>query len=215
MPTAPRTPPLLLLLLGVTAAPLTAQICAGSPGFRSTPVRIAGGLDLGDGYTSIGGSMTTGKENGLFYGGGLAIFSPDFGDGGIAITGIVGKELERPIGERLRLCPFGGLTHTTEAGFGSVTDFFVGGTVGYPLESAAGARTRFVLTGGYTGVYQRYQLGGGFGSAEEWYGIIDAGVGIILSDNLTLSPGMRLFFRFSGGRDPSILLRASYGLGGR
>lgn len=191
-----------------------AQTCTGNAGFTDTSLRLTAALDLGEGYTSIGGGVLSGKPDALFFGGGLALVSPEFGDGGIALSGLIGKEIERPLGEKLRWCPFAGLTHTTNGGFGgSVTDFAIGGTVGYPLQSSGSGTTRFILTGGYTGVYERYELAAGFGSAEEWFGIIDAGVGIILSENLSITPGVRLYFRYSGGRDPSIMVRGSYGLG--
>lgn len=214
MATALRVTALMSLALAAGTSFGAAQVCAGNAGFESTPIRINGGIDIGDGYTSFGGGVSLGKPNQLFYGAGLALVSPEFGDNGLAISGAVGKELERPIGDRLRLCPFAGISHLTDAGFGgSATDFSVGGVVGYPLASGTGNSTQFVLTGGYTGVYQRYSVVGG--SAEEWYGIIDAGVGIILSNNLSLVPGLRLYFRHSGSPGPSILLRGNYGLSRR
>ncbi|MEZ4456371.1 MAG: hypothetical protein R2882_07455 [Gemmatimonadales bacterium] len=195
-----------------------AQTCFGQAGYQTTKIRVGGSVDVGDGYTGVGGSVSTGKENGLFGSVGLGYISPSFGDGGIAIGGMVGYELEKPIGDRLRLCPFGGITHYSGDAFGagSADDFALGATVGYPVNPDASGDVKVVLVGSYTGVFERYSVGSpgfGGGHADEWYGAVDAGVGFIIKGNLSLNPGVRVYVRYGGGRDPSLVLRGSYGIG--
>lgn len=194
------------------------QMCFGQAGYSATPIRIGAGIDIGDHYTGFSGAVGLGRENGLFGSAGLGYFTPTGGDGGVSIGGMIGYEIERPIGDRLRICPFGAITHFggQSFGVGSATDFAIGGTVGYPVNTKSSSDVKIVVTGGYTGVYERYSVGGspGFpsGSASEWYGAIDAGVGFIIKNNLSLNPGVRIYVRYGGGRDPSLILRGSYGI---
>lgn len=209
-----------VLLIAALARTADAQMCFGQAGFGKTPIRVGAAIDIGDNYTGFQGGVGLGRENQLFGSANLGFYSPSGGDGGISIGGMVGYEIRKPIGERLRVCPFGGITHFSGDTFGgSATDFALGGSVGYPLNPVSTSNVRIVATGGYTGVYERYSIASlpGFpgGSASEWYGALDAGVGFIINDNLSLNPGVRVYIRYGGVRDPSLILRGSYGIGKR
>jgi hypothetical protein len=194
---------LVLLVLSSVPAVANGQTCLGNTAYTPGAIKAAAGLEIGE-ATGIWGGAGIGRARGWFAGASAGFLSADDETLlGIGVGG--GLELKKPLADRLELCPMAGIRkYFGDFGF---TDFIAAVAASYGLGSES-AGTRWMLVGGYEGIYQRY--GDGF---HEWYGNLDLGIGAIFNQRISVVPQIRIPVRFSGGKDISFMVRASLNLG--
>jgi hypothetical protein len=194
----------------------------GQASYTGGTVKVGMSAEVGNGGTALSGSAGLGRPHGIF--GAVAAGFVTGSDGsGALVSGAVGKELGRPIVGKLELCPVAGLGLQFGPSGYYERNYTLGAMVGYPLPSSGGMR--FILAGGYQGAYQQLgfhddtQLGGyrradlsAGGANHEWYGLLDAGVGVILSGRFSVVPQVRIPLGYSSS-DPSFLIRGSVNFG--
>src|SRR5215831_7570406 len=103
-----RRAALFLLALVAVPAALQAQKCVGEAPWSSGSLKAGGSIQFGGGSTDIAGGVSTGKDHGFFGGAALGVVTDDsqwFVQGG------VGKELSKPLGDKVTICPIGNLTY--------------------------------------------------------------------------------------------------------
>lgn len=213
------------VLLSLVALPGVAQgqACMGQTPFAKGAVKVGGAAEFGNGISAFSGTAGLGSPHGLFGGASLG-FASGGGATGTLVSGVIGKELSKPITDRLELCPIAGLGFQFGPNGSYERNYIIGAMVGYPLATAS-TSMRVILAGGYQGAYQQYGFGddyvvplqslsggGGENDHHEWYGLIDLGVGFIFSDRFSLVPQVRIPLRYSG-RDPSFLIRGNLNIG--
>lgn len=199
-----------IALLVLLSVPLTAhgQICLGNTPHVPGAIKASAGLEVGGNESSyIWGGAGIGRPQSWFGGATLGILSGG-GESSLGLGVHGGLELKKPIAERLDLCPMAGIRR--QFGDFGFTDFIAAVSAAYQLGSAS-AKTRLMLIGGYQGIYERYSAAGF--TAEEWYGNLDVGLGMIFNQRFSFVPQLRIPIRYGGGRDLSFLLRGSVNLG--
>jgi hypothetical protein len=197
----------LLVLVSVPAA-ANGQICQGNTPHVSGAIKASAGLEVGGNESShIWGGASIGRPQSWFGGATIGILSGG-GESSLGLGVHGGLELKKPIADRLDLCPMAGIRR--QFGDFGFTDFIAAVSAAYQLGSAS-AKTRLMLVGGYQGIYERYSAAGF--TAEEWYGNLDLGLGMIFNQRFSFVPQLRIPIRYGGGRDLSFLLRGSVNLG--
>ena len=219
-----RYPLLLILSLAVVPRIARGQTCMGQTSYTSGSVKVGAGAEFGNGGTTFTGSAGLGRPHGIF-GAAAAGFVTGSDGTGALVSGLIGKELSDPIVGRLKLCPVAGLGLQFGPTGYYERNYLLGAMIGYPLTTSSG-HLRIILTGGCQGAYQQNgfhdntQLTGyrradrsaGGNGLHEWYGLLDAGVGLIFSGRFSVVPQVRVPLGYSF-RDPSFLIRGSVNFG--
>jgi len=190
-----RTAALILLVLGGVPGAAYAQLCVGQASWTAGGVKVGGELQLGSGVTDILGSLAFGKERGFFAGLGGGIESGG-GDTGFLLTGMLGTELKSPLAGRLELCPVAGVV----LGFGhhdiSYQDFLGGVSLGLPV-GINSQSVAVVLTGAFQLGYEHISNNDtcealGIDCTGDVFGVLDAGVGLIFNERISVVPQLRI-----------------------
>ncbi|NOT09539.1 MAG: hypothetical protein HOP28_15215 [Gemmatimonadales bacterium] len=204
-----------LLALSIVPAAAHGQACLGQTPYASGAVKVLAGVEIGgNDQTVLGGGAGIGKPKSWFAGLNAGIATGN-GESAFGVGGMGGLELKKPVTGKLELCPMAGIFH--QFGDFSYNNFIAAVGASYPIGSES-AKTKLMLVGGYQGIYQRYNLPAfdGFdgATAEEWYGNLDLGLGMIFNNRFSLVPQVRIPIRYGGGRDISFLVRGSVNVGG-
>ena len=91
-----------LFFVGLLAVPaaLQAQRCVGQAPWSAGSLKVGGSLEFGS--TAVAGGIGTGKDKGLFGNVEAGVWSPG---SRFFVRGGIGKELSKPITDKLELCP--------------------------------------------------------------------------------------------------------------
>jgi hypothetical protein len=201
---------IVLLALGSIPAVARGQTCMGQTSYASGSIKAAAGVEFGGNHeTGFWGGAGIGRPRSWFAGGSAGIISGT-GQSSFGLAGMGGLELKKPLVGKLEVCPMAGIHH--QFGDMGFTDFIAAASAAYPLGSPS-ANTRLMLVGGYQGIYERYSIT--VGNAEEWYGNLDLGVGLLFDRRFSVVPQVRIPIRYGGGRDVSFIVRGSVNLGGK
>lgn len=199
------------------------QACMGQTPYAKGAVKVGGAAYFGNGISAFSGTAGLGRPHGIFGGASLGFASGNGGTGTL-VSGIIGKELSKPITDKLELCPIASLGLQFGPNGAYERNYILGAMVGYPLATSS-TSLRVVLAGDYLGIYQQYgtntdvmtlqQLSGGGGPYDhhEWYGLLDLGVGFIFNERFSLVPQFRIPIRYSGGLDPFFIIRGNLNIG--
>jgi hypothetical protein len=199
-----RRAALLLVVFSAVPAAMQAQSCIGQAPWSSGSMKVGGSLEIGDGYTDILGGIGFGKDGGFFFGAGAGI-----GEGSQVLLGAgLGKELSTKLADKVSLCPVANVQIGLEKDEYSYWILSGGLSGGYPLSSSS-TSTNFVLTGAFQlGISHASFLGV---SNSDVIGILDAGVGLIFNERISVVPGLRLYF--GEGSDVAFTARANIAIG--
>ena len=193
----------LLVALSVVPAAAEAQQCLGQAPWSS--IKLGGSLEIGDGYTEVIGAIGAGKTGGFFFGAGLGVGD----DSQVLLAGGVGKELSSKAGGKASLCPVGNVLFGLEKDDYSFYTISGGLGVGYPLASSS-ENMGFILTGtGQLGI-NHFNVTG-FGGDTDLIGIIDAGIGLIFNNRVSVVPQLRLYI--GSETDVALLVKANVSVG--
>lgn len=202
----------LIVVIALSSVPAIAQgqTCLGQTQYVQGAIKASAGLEVGGNEeTAFWGGAGIGQPQSWFAGAAAGVVSGG-GNSSFGLGVLGGLELKRPIAGKLELCPLAGIRK--QFGDFGFTDFIAAVSAAYPLGNES-AKTRLMLVGGYQGIYERYSAAGF--TAEEWYGNLDLGVGMIFNSRISLVPQIRIPIRYGGGRDISFIARGSVNLGGK
>lgn len=200
-----------LFMLASIPALAHGQSCLGQTPYGAGIIKASAGVELlGNQQTTVWGGAGIGRPQSWFAGATAGVISGG-GESSFGLAGMAGLELKKPIVDKLQLCPMVGIHHQfgSEVGF---TDFIAEAAVAYPVGSQTGA-TRLMLVGDYQGIFERYSVV--FGTADEWYGNLDLGIGALFSGRFSVVPQLRIPVRYGGGRDLSLVVRGSLNFGAK
>jgi hypothetical protein len=193
-------PVCLALALAFTAQPVRAQVCAGFPGFRTTPIQFSAGASFNTDASSFGGSVTAGKD--LFGGITVATTHYDAFDASSVEVGLGGGyDFAVESSRQIFICPSVGI-HAT---FGpndllgtGINHDAKGFTFGFDAGGIAVSTPRFQLipTAGLGVVYvhDTFEDGTDSESVSDAYGIFDVGLGFVIADVFTIRPALLIPF---------------------
>jgi len=206
-----------LLLVALVAVPagLQAQLCVGQAPWSSGALKVGGAFEL-DGGTSLSGGVGVGKDGGLF--GGAALGFTDFEGGGgsqLFVSAVGGKEISQKLGDQVSLCPIVGFQYGFEKnGFSYI--LATGGLAGgYPVSSGSD-NLNIVLTGAAQLGFRRttVEILGESGSDTDVVLLLDAGVGLIFSNRISVVPAIRFIIGGpEGGDDVAFIGRVNVAIG--
>lgn len=199
----------LIASAGVSRA--AAQACLGHAEPLSTRTFVAGLLaEIGHQYQSGQLKLTAKKSRGVL--GAVTIGATRINEGrvGLVIGGEVGYSGFPRLGRGLESCLFGGVLH--DRGLGPTTDYRVGMSVAYPLRPTSSSRFTPVATLTVNRQNYTFNLIHSQRTVVEWYGTMDLGMALRIGRRWSLTPGVRLFVAYAGGRDPSVLLNMNLGM---
>ena len=195
----------MLVVIGLAAIPaaIQAQVCTGQAPWSSGPVKLGGGLEIGDGYTDFFGGVGFGRDGGLFAGAGLGL--TDYAGGSqIFLSGGLGKELD--LSGPVELCPVAAVTLGLPDNDYTYQTVVGGLAAGYPVPNNS-ENVDVVVTGSLQLGFLR-QNEPPFGSDTDFLGILDGGVGVIFTNRISLLPRVRVYFG-GGSSDAALLIGAN------
>jgi hypothetical protein len=196
-----RRAALLLIALGAFPAAMQAQMCVGQAPWSAGKMKAGGELEF-DGGTIIAGELGFGKDRGMFFGVGGGI-ATDGGTDGL-VQGGLGWELSKPIADKLELCPV--VNARVIFGDGATAITPMGGvSVGYPVTMHS-SNVGLILTGAFQVGFTHVS------GATDGFGLLDAGVGFIFNNRISLVPQIRIPIA-SAGSDVGLLIRANVAVG--
>ena len=196
-----------LALLAIVRAPAVAQTCMGLPSYSRGQMQVTGNATFGNGMDSFGGTFGYGQPAGVFGNVGIGTTSIDAFDGSSFDLGLSGG-YQMTVGptKKVHLCPvanFGlGMGPNDVGGSGvdiSSQNFGFGVALGTSLPG--GPRMQIVPTGGLGLAYLKFKSDNGTtsNSASETYGVLNMGVGLIFSSNISVRPGISVPLGLDGG----------------
>ena len=201
----------LLGVVALTAAPAEAQLCAGAPSFRELPNQIGVSGVFSDDAQGVGGHFGLGGQT-LFAGGGLGFLNYDeLKSTATTVSGFVGADLAANEGQRVFVCPVGGV------GFGvgpdrgplDVWSFSLEGGVHVGVVASEANELRVVPTFGLAVIYDRLSAksrnGGNTATSSDGLGNVSVGVGFVMNGNVGITPSLIVPFA-AVNNDPIFLL---------
>jgi hypothetical protein len=215
---------ILTAVVAALAVPMVsgAQTCLGLAPFSTGRVQIGATGDFGNDTKAYSGSLTFGSGRGAFGGVFVGTVSYDaFDENTTVVGGSAGWQVPLGTSGRAQLCPGVGVAF----GFGPNT---IGGSevnlssqngfVGLQAGIFAGDDLiRLVPTAGVALVYSKVDWEGSFFGGEDrtdLYGLIDLGVGIVVSSRMSIRPSIDIPVGLEGA-DPSlgIMVAINFGRG--
>jgi hypothetical protein len=179
----------------VWVSPGYAQTCTGNMSFDTAPRRVGGDIGFSANSFALGGGY--GRNFDQFFALGGAFFQ-NFSDigGGFGVLGSVGTERQVGADQKFSLCPMGTLLLSwgpevaTDTSLSTLALDF-GASVGF--EASRSGTTAIVPRFGATISVLRTSFGGPFDfSNTETFLTLQAGVGIIFNDQMSLVPTVRI-----------------------
>lgn len=201
-----------LFFVALSAAPsaLYAQECLGQAPWGSGPVKVGGGIEIGDGYTDFYGQIGAGKDGGFFFGGRAGVTNYEGPFSQVFVGGGVGKELSSKLGGKVSVCPLAGVEVGLPKDDFSYFHVTGGLAAGYPL-SGGSSNVGIILTGAFRAGIEHISDTGV--SDNRFKGILDGGVGFVFNERISVVPGVRLYF--GDGSDFAFGAHANIALGGK
>jgi hypothetical protein len=187
---------------------MEAQRCTGQAPWSAGKFKVGGSLGV-NGGTTIAGGVSTGSDQGFFFGGGAGIHTEgDF----VFIQANAGKELSTMLADKIVLCPILGAHYDLEKHDVSFFNLSGGLSGGYPVE-LSGSSFELILTGsgqlGYSKTISDFcDLAGA--DCSSLIGIFGFGAGFILNQRISLVP--QIVIPTEG--DIALLVIANIALGG-
>ncbi len=207
-----RAAAFLLALVAVPAA-LQAQRCVGQAPWRSGSLKVGGSLEFGS--VAVAGGVGLGKDKGLFGSAGAGVWS-SHGFSQFFIEGGLGKELSKPITDKLELCPIANVSYFFPKDQLSEFNLSGGVSLGYPIEMSAKSVSLALIGSGQLGLQHAKStvcVGTACGSASntDVVGIFGFGAGFIFNNRISLVP--QLVLPTQGGI--SLLIIANVAVGSK
>ena len=203
------------LILFVTS-PAYAQLCIGSPSFRSGPYQVGVSAAFTEGVRGVEGTFAGGGES-LFAGAGVSVLNFNEVDVRTAgITAYVGAEVATDSRSRVLLCPIAQLGFVAGPDIGPIdvssTTLRGGGSIGVIASDSGDAM--IVPFFGLAALYQRVttEIGSDEDSFSDTGGIADLGVGFIFNDTVGITPFLSIPFS-AGADDPIFTIRFTFNFG--
>jgi hypothetical protein len=202
--------------LVLAAAPAEAQLCGGAPAFSTAPLQVGTGLSFTDGAKAFGVGFAGGGQSAFA---GVNFARTNLSDVGVSaktLSGLIGGQIG---GGPVAVCPIGELGYTWGpdlllANLKTVTG--VGGLrVG--VQANDSDVMMIVPTFGAGIVWERTSITDIFDNTEtgnDYYGIADAGVGLIFNRAIAVVPGVSFPFATGFGTDVTFTLRFVVNFGG-
>ena len=192
-----------------------AQACLGSVSFGVIPVRLGGGVLLGNGYTGYALALVAGKDNALFGDVGVSrTYFDDYDDTDDELFVEVGWQ--HMLGTRVQLCPVVGLSFGTGPdGDGFEVKSRVG-SAGVALGTTLLPKPSVKLIPNATvqaeyGAVDVTDQTTGKQTYSDTFGVLDLGLGITLfHDRLSIAPTVRFPF---ASDDNSVSYGISFSVG--
>jgi len=199
-------------LLAVPAA-LQAQRCVGQAPWSSGSVKVGGSLEFGS--VAVAGGVGLGKDKGLFGSAGAGVWS-SHGFSQVFLEGGLGKELSKPITDKLELCPVVNVSIFLPKDDISSQTLSGGVSVGYPIAMNSKNVSLALIGSGQLG-FEHVKATACFGttcasaSNTDVVGIFGFGAGFIFNNRISLVP--QLVLPTQGG--VSLLIIANVAVGSK
>ena len=186
-----------LLVLALAAVPvgLEAQKCVGQAPWSSGSMKVGGWIEFGGGSTDIAGEIGFGKDQGLFGGAGAGIITDN---SQVFVTGALGKELSKPLADKITICPIAGVAYFLKKDGFSAFTLSGGLSGGYPIAMSA-KNVGLILTGSAQLGYDHFSFDdsacdivGVDCSDSNVIGIFGFGAGFIFNERISLLPALIL-----------------------
>jgi hypothetical protein len=197
-----------LFFVGLLAVPaaLQAQRCVGQAPWSAGSLKVGGSLEFGS--TAVAGGIGVGKDKGLFGNVEAGVWSPG---SQFFLRGGIGKELSKPITDKLELCPIAQAAYFFPKNDFSEFDISGGVSVGYPIAMNSKNITLALIGSGQLG-WRHVSLsdcGLTECSSSDVIGIFGAGAGFIFNNRISLVP--QLVLPTSGGTEFLIIANVAIG----
>jgi hypothetical protein len=204
------------LLLPIAGA--GAQACLGLASLASRPTNLTATALITDGAKGLDARFGFGSS--IAFGGVSAqVIDFDNVDGtakGIGIDG--GLSYLAGASRNVSVCPVGTLGYTSNPDIGSTSSSTTAGTAGIAIGAAIGSTSSisFIPFGSLQAAYARYEVesGNNSGSNSDTYGLLGAGLSLVLSPSFLIRPSVSIPLGLDGS-DPTYGIGLSFGFGSR
>jgi len=201
-----------LFFVGLLAVPaaLQAQRCVGQAPWSAGSLKVGGSLEFGS--TAVAGGIGVGKDKGLFGNVEAGVWSPG---SRFFLRGGIGKELSKPITDKLELCPIAQAAYFFPKNNFSEFDISGGASVGYPIDMNSKNVTLALIGSAQLGLeFAKLSPPGGCPSGvdcstSDVIGIFGAGAGFIFNNRISLVP--QLVLPTQGGVELLIIANVAVG----
>jgi hypothetical protein len=202
--------------LVLAAAPAEAQLCGGAPAFATGPLQVGTGLSFADGAKQFGVGFAGGGQSAFA---GVNFSRTNLSDISVSaktLSGLVGGQLG---GGRVAVCPIGELGYTWGPDLLLVNLKTLTGVGGLRVGVAANDSDVLMVVPSFGAgiVWERTSITDIFDVTEnstDYYGIADAGVGLIFNRAVAVVPGVSFPFATGFGTDVTFTLRFVVNFGG-
>lgn len=202
------------LILVVT--PAEAQLCAGAPAFSTAPLQVGTGLSLTDSAKQFGVGFAGGGQSAFA---GVNFARTNLNDVSVSartLSGFVGSQIG---GGRVAVCPLGELGYTWGPDLVLVNLKTLTGVGGLRVGVLANDSDTLMVVPNFGAgiVWERTTLTDIFEATErtnDYYGIANAGVGLIFNRAIAVVPGVSFPFATGFGTDVTFTIRFVVNFGG-
>ncbi|HEY7449825.1 MAG TPA: hypothetical protein VH702_16835 [Vicinamibacterales bacterium] len=202
--------------LMLAAAPAEAQLCGGAPAFATAPLQVGTGLSFTDGAKAFGVGFAGGGQSAFA---GVNFARTNLSDVGVSaktLSGLVGGQMGSG---RVAVCPIGELGYTWGPDLLLVNLKTLTGVGGLRVGVAANDSDVLMVVPSFGAgiVWERTTMTDIFDvtqNATDYYGIADAGVGLIFNRAVAVVPGISFPFATGFGTDVTFTLRFVVNFGG-
>lgn len=213
-----RTLVALLALFAAVSAPAAAQTCLGLASFSNGPIQVAGHGSFTQGVNSFGGSLGYGLPHSVFGSAAVSTTSYDVVNASsLGIGATVGYQMTLGKSAQAQLCP------TASFGVGNGPDDQAAGinesrrsaNVGFSVGTsmAASPRMQIVPNAGLSLAYGKSKREGvAVVETSDTYGLARLGVGVVISQNMSVRPSVDIPLGLAGS-DPTFGLTLGYNFG--
>jgi hypothetical protein len=203
-------------VLILVATPAEAQLCAGAPAFSTAPLQVGTAVSFTEGAKQFGVGFGGGGESAF---GGVTLARTNLRDVGVSaktLGGVVGGQMGSG---RVAVCPVGELGYTWGPDLVLVNLRTVTGVGGLRLGVLANDSDTVLVvpTFGAGIVWERTTVTDIFDATEssnDYFGIANAGVGLIFNRAIAVVPGVSFPFATGFGTDVTFSIRFVVNFGG-
>ncbi len=196
-----------LALLAIVRSPAVAQTCMGLASFSNAPMQVTGNGMFSSGVNSFGAAVGYGMQSGLWGNLGVQTLSID-GASSHPLNIGAHAGYETAVGKSrnpIHVCPNASFSignGPDDVNFNSSTqDATLGVNFGTVL-SGSNPRMKIVPTAGiswaHTKLSAKDSVGTSLGSASDSYGLAQLGIGLVMSQNISIRPSVDIPLGLTG-----------------